>query len=69
MCSGWRRFTRSGGPVMALLWKIEIRFHADDSVAETLKECGVERHAAEGLEKATNQYLDHDLYYTQLVQL
>ncbi len=51
------------------LWKVLIREHTDDTVAEELKPEGEFRHLAVKLEEDTNQYLDHDLYYTELVQL
>lgn len=71
MCSGWRQYRISGEPVMAdrTRCKLLIRRHTDDSVADELVPGGVTRPEAEELDKATLQFLDHDLFYTEIVEL
>jgi hypothetical protein len=50
-------------------WKIEIRYHVDDTVAQVLKPHGVERRGAEKVAEEQEQFLDHDVFYTELVEL
>ena len=71
MCSGWRRYSRfnTAGLNDMAKCKLLIRRHDDDSVADELVPGGVTRPEAEELDKATLQFLDHDLFYTEIVEL
>ena len=71
MCGGARRYSRFGtrGLNDMTLFKIEIRHHVDDSVEHTVSPNGVSRPKAEKVEDGLNTNLDHDTFYTELVEL
>ncbi len=50
-------------------WKVEIRYHEDDNVEHTVSPNGVERHTAEKIAEGIEANLDHDRFYTELVEL
>ena len=50
-------------------WKVEIRFHEDDNVEHTVSPDGVERQIAEKIAEGIEANLDHDRFYTELVEL
>lgn len=68
MCGGARRFGRFGVTNIPR-WRVEIRYCNDETVASVLKAHGITRQEAETLAGDTNQYLDHSVFYTELVQL
>lgn len=53
---------------MSELWKVEIRYHEDDSVEHTVGEEGMPRRVAERVENGVNINLDHERFYTELVE-
>jgi hypothetical protein len=73
MCGGARRYSRFGtaglNDMSEKLWKIEIRYHADDNVEHTVSPEGVLRHRAEKIEDGININLDHERFYTEIVEL
>lgn len=68
MCGGARRFGRFG-VTNTPRWKVEIRYATDETVASVLKAHGITRQEAEAVAEDTNRYLDHSVFYTELVQL
>lgn len=52
-----------------LTWRVLICHHDDDHVEKTLPGYGTFRHLAKNIEDEVNITLDHDLFYTKLVQL
>lgn len=50
-------------------WKIEVRYHEDDAVERTISPNGVERYRAEKTEQGISAVLDHERFYTELVEL
>lgn len=71
MCGGWRKYGRFGGQVMAdrTRWRVEVRYHVDDTTAQILKAHGVARYEAEMVAEEQQKFLDHDVFYTELVEL
>jgi hypothetical protein len=72
MCSGWRKYRLDGsryGVNPSALWRVEIRYHEDECVSQVLPEVGVDRQTAKKIEKSVNASLDHDRFYTELVEL
>ena len=50
-------------------WRVRIRQHEDDHVEKILPPYGTFRHLAKKIEDGVNETLDHDRFYTELVQL
>ena len=71
MCGGARRYGRFGGSVMAdrTIWKVEIRYHEDDNVERTVCADGRSRDVALKIAEGIEANLDHDRFYTELVEL
>ncbi len=50
-------------------WRVEIRYCNDETVASILKAHGITRREAEKVAEAQEEFLDHDVFYTELVEL
>lgn len=51
------------------LWCVRVRLHRDDHIDKVFCESGIYRHLAKKIEDKVNETLDHDQFYTELVQL
>lgn len=51
------------------LWRVEVRAHEDDHVEKVFCQSGIYRHIAKKIEEEISTTLDHDQFYTELVQL
>ncbi len=74
MCSGARAYSRFGTRGLNMLegmrrWIIEVRYHSDDSLRHTYLPGGVERSEAETVEQNMKAFLDHELFYMDIVEL
>lgn len=50
-------------------WRVRVCQHTDDHVVQLLPQGGTFRHLAKKIEDEVNETLDHDRFYTELVQL
>lgn len=50
-------------------WRVRICQHSDDHVVKILPAYGTFRHLAKKIEDEVNETLDHELFYTELVEL
>jgi len=51
------------------IWKVEIRYHEDDNVERTVCADGRSRDVALKIAEGIEANLDHDRFYTELVEL